>query len=339
MPSAALMKRKRIRRARRTRREQLRAVLAVPVVPTLLTLGNVVCGLGSITLAAKSATAAGNSNSLYWATMLIFAAMVFDMLDGAAARVTRQCSQFGVQLDSLCDVVSFGVAPAFLLLQHAPWGYHPRVLWVIAALYLVCAVLRLARFNVETSSSDSHSWFSGLPSPGAAAVVASFSLVLAGEALLMPDWLRSLMANEKMITGALRHALPIMTVAVSILMVSRVRFPHIAVQSLRGRRRFQQLVQIIFAIAAILALGEFAAPLILTAYVCGAVLRAAWNYYRREEIVAEPQSSAVPAGESLANKPRTIDPSLRRPANRPATQKPAAAKRPILSILLGRRRV
>src|SRR5207244_2409958 len=100
---------------------------------------------------------------------LILAAMIFDALDGYAARLTRSASEFGGQLDSLCDAISFGLAPAFLLLRLRLQWQSPAVqqaIAVIAALYLVCAILRLARFNVENSPDPaSHRRFKGLPSP------------------------------------------------------------------------------------------------------------------------------------------------------------------------------
>ena len=110
---------------------------------------------------------------------LIFVAMIFDGLDGYVARLSRTASDFGAQLDSLCDVVSFGVAPGFLLVKMCPqFTYlHRQAVWVIAAAFAACAALRLARFNVETSDDDDHLYFSGLPSPAAAAVIAGFAIM------------------------------------------------------------------------------------------------------------------------------------------------------------------
>ena len=137
------------------RRKKLFAVL-----PTMLTLGNAVCGFGAITFAAKW-SGGDPALSLFIASCLIYLAMVFDALDGSAARLTNQTSEFGAQLDSLCDAISFGAAPAFLMLQFSQSrDFHPRFLWLIAALYVVCAVLRLARFNVETDEDDAHDCFS-----------------------------------------------------------------------------------------------------------------------------------------------------------------------------------
>ena len=93
---------------RRTRRQKVFAVL-----PTLLTLCNAACGFGAITITAKVGPEHFGGSELFTASQLIFLAMLFDMLDGSAARLTNQTSDFGAQLDSLCDAISFGVAPAF----------------------------------------------------------------------------------------------------------------------------------------------------------------------------------------------------------------------------------
>src|SRR5207248_7895554 len=107
--------------------------------------------------------------------------MVFDVFDGLAARLSRSASNFGGQLDSLCDAISFGAAPAFLLLRLGPSAEKPflhQTLAVIATLYVLCAVLRLARFNVEnTPDPASHKRFRGLPSPAAAGCLASLAVL------------------------------------------------------------------------------------------------------------------------------------------------------------------
>ena len=108
--------------------------------------------------------------------------MIFDALDGRVARLMRKTSDFGAQMDSLADVISFGVAPAFLLIglvskallgdgQVSPISdqISGRIVWIIAAVYVCCGALRLARFNVENVHDESsHMWFKGLPIPGAA---------------------------------------------------------------------------------------------------------------------------------------------------------------------------
>lgn len=241
----------------------------LPLLPTLLTLGNGCCGLGSASYAMH---AAQEDRPLLFAGLLIFAAMIFDMLDGTAARWMRQTSRFGAELDSLCDAVSFGVAPALIVMQITA-DYHPRILWVIAALFMACAVLRLARFNVETSD---RAWFSGLPSPAAAATIASLAMIAANEpALMLPEAVRAYLPDEAGLLRAVRNAVPVMAVVLAALMVSRIRYPHLVYQWLHSRRHFQHVAQGVFALAAIVALGAWAAPLALLAFVAASPLRAA----------------------------------------------------------------
>jgi CDP-diacylglycerol--serine O-phosphatidyltransferase len=235
--------------------------------------------------------------------------MVFDALDGSAARWTKQTSEFGAQLDSLCDAISFGAAPAFLMLQFSlSRDYHPRLLWLIAALYVVCAVLRLARFNVETDEDDSHGFFSGLPSPAAAGTVASFPIMVYGLKHMeepehdilwqqFADWLDPLTVK----------ILPLITFAVACLMVSRVRYVHLFNTLMRGRRNRQHLIQLVFALAVIFILPQLSVPLLFCWFAFAAPLRALWN----ESVVrwwhrGHPQP--VTAGASAASPPAAVTP-------------------------------
>jgi CDP-diacylglycerol--serine O-phosphatidyltransferase len=161
-------------------------VKKIAIIPTLLTLGNGVCGFVAIVLASKigtgDRTADADAQLFALSGWLIVGAMLFDALDGYVARLSRTASKFGGELDSLCDAISFGVAPAFLLLRLGPsWEAQPllnRVLGGLAALYMVCTILRLARFNVEnTTEASGHKRFRGLPSPGAAGCLASLAIV------------------------------------------------------------------------------------------------------------------------------------------------------------------
>jgi CDP-diacylglycerol--serine O-phosphatidyltransferase len=267
------------------------------VLPTLLTLGNAVCGFGAITFAAKVGPESVNENSVVFiAGLLIFVGMVFDMLDGSAARWAKQASNFGAQLDSLCDVVTFGVAPAFIMLKFSR-EYHPRLLWVIAVLYMVCAVLRLARFNVETGEEDSHDSFSGLPSPAAAGTVASFAIAMPSLINLVdPEMPELTQQIGRFLIPAARMSLPFITLAVACLMVSRIRYPHAFNQLFRGRRNFQHLVQLIFALVAIFAVRELAVPLIFAWFALASPLRALWHEVvtRRFAAVPKPASEAHP---------------------------------------------
>lgn len=264
-----------LRQERKRRRRQR----MVAVLPTLLTLGNAASGFGSITFAAKIGPELTDGNELLIAAALIFIAMIFDMLDGSAARWARQTSNFGAELDSLCDGVSFGVAPAFLMLQFSR-EYHPRLLWVIGALFVVCALLRLARFNVETEEDDSHEFFSGLPSPAAAGTVASFPIAMRGlKKLTTPDMHATVVQAAEWLIPAIKMALPIITLTVACLMVSRIRYSHVFNQLLRGRRSRTHVIQLIFTIAVIVTVPELAVPLIFCYFAFASPIRALWTEF------------------------------------------------------------
>lgn len=264
-----------------SRRERVFAVL-----PTLLTLGNALCGFAAITYCARlgiEETQAGDSHLLY-ASLCIFAGMLFDALDGRAARWANQSSEFGAQLDSLCDVVTFGVAPAFLMRQFSLQSalFAPRIMWVIAGLYVACAILRLARFTVETDEDDSHDHFSGLPSPAAAGVLASFPVAmyglgkLTGSGAELSDFARRL---TDWLPNICIEALPLITLAVACLMVSRIRYSHVFNQMFTGRRSRSHVIQIVFTGAVVFSVREMAVPLIFCYFAFASPLRALWQSF------------------------------------------------------------
>ncbi len=263
----------------------------------MLTLGNAACGFGAVTFAAKVGPDTGGGEELVIASLLIFLAMLFDALDGSAARLTDQTSEFGAQLDSLCDAISFGLAPAFLMLQFLSPTHHlnlmdellqganvrlfeyPRkLLWVIAVLYVLCALLRLARFNVETDDEDSHDFFSGLPSPAAAGTIASFPLAVRGLAIFANEPTSALYHIARRSIGGIALLLPIITLAVAMLMVSRLRYPHVFNQFFKGSRTRSQVLQLVFCTAMLFLMKE-TLPLILCYFAFGPPLRAGFNEY------------------------------------------------------------
>lgn len=252
---------------RRTLRQASGAIL-----PTLATLGNLICGFGAIYCAARGASE-GVEDFIYaeityftvggW---LIFLSMVFDALDGRLARMTRSTSDLGAQLDSLADVVSFGAAPAFLMLMMV--GHYVasdwlndhwlvgtdrgarvavRGVWVIGAVFVSCAALRLARFNVETSEDEAaHIWFKGLPSPGAAAAIASLALLM--------EWFVSHFGDGSSgwSVRLVFWALPVITLAAGLMMVSNVPYPHAVNRFMRGRHPFRNLVGVVLLVALVI---------------------------------------------------------------------------------------
>jgi CDP-diacylglycerol--serine O-phosphatidyltransferase len=170
------------------------------IVPSLFTTFNIFCGFLSIIY-----TSQGQFSIAAW---VIIIAAVFDSLDGIMARMTRSSSQFGVELDSLADVVSFGVAPSFMAYQVylrtiEPWGI------LIAALPVVLGAIRLARFNVQLIGFDKE-YFNGLPIPMQAITMCAFILQF---------------GYEKIIAGSLASIeLIVLVVVLSLLMVSHVKY-------------------------------------------------------------------------------------------------------------------
>jgi CDP-diacylglycerol--serine O-phosphatidyltransferase len=262
-------------------------VKKIAILPTLLTVGNAVCGFGAIVAASKIGQVGPKllSDEYYFALSgwLIIAAMLFDGVDGYVARLSRSASKFGGELDSLCDAISFGAAPAFLVLRLGPgWDqsvFH-QLLACIATLYMVCAILRLARFNVEnTPDPASHKRFRGLPSPGAAGCLASLA-ILRGQ---LDRWHKYLDAVQ--VSRWIEVCVMLGALAVALLMVSNVPYPHVTKQILRGRRHFNHLIQIILAGFVIVLIQELALILLFWAYALGMPLRHAWIRRRQREAV------------------------------------------------------
>jgi CDP-diacylglycerol--serine O-phosphatidyltransferase len=251
-------------------------VKRIAILPTLLTLGNAVCGFASIHYASKIAIGASDETARQYfgvSSVLIFAAMVFDALDGYVARLAKTASEFGGQLDSLCDAISFGLAPAFLLLrmcQGDDWSRPPlkHGVVVIAALYMVCALLRLARFNIENSPDPAgHKRFKGLPSPAAAGCLAALAL-LRSESPESWGWL-----DETRVQLALKAYAAPGALIVAVLMVSRFSYPHFTKQLFRRRRQFNFVVQVVLLLAVVTMLPAQSLFALFWAYALSAPVR------------------------------------------------------------------
>ncbi len=150
---------------------------------------------------------------------------------------------------------------------------------MIGALFVLCVLMRLARFNVELDEDDSHDFFSGLPSPAAAGTVASFPLAMRGLIDLAGDTEAAGSATATWLVPAMKIALPLVTFAVACLMVSRVRYPHLFNQLFRGRRNRKHVIQLVFAAAAVYVVGEMAIPLIFCFFAFAAPIRAGWTEF------------------------------------------------------------
>lgn len=186
------------------------------VLPNLMTTGNLACGFFAVLQAIK-----GN---FAWSAYAIVVAAVFDQLDGRLARLTRSTSKFGAEYDSLCDLVSFGMAPAMMLYL---WALQPfgRLGWVVSFLFVACGALRLARFNVQANVVEKN-YFQGLPIPMAAGIVASS--VLAFQDLELEP-----MGNVGLL---------VMTIVLAFVMVSNFRFRSFKDLDLKERLPFRYLI-------------------------------------------------------------------------------------------------
>jgi len=225
--------------------------------------------------------------------------MLFDALDGYVARLSKSASKFGAELDSLCDAISFGLAPAFILMRMGPGWEYPSLhqfLAGVATLYMVCTLLRLARFNVESAIEGSSKVFRGLPSPGAAGCLATLAIVRGGLyqfTTFDPSLMRVLVESWATL-GAL---------ALALLMVSRIPYPHATKQflnqSLRGRRHLSHLVQLLLLGFVVVMIHEVALLITFWLYAVGLPLRYAILRSLRPQAFPTP---AAPHGDDLLSR-------------------------------------
>ena len=257
-----------------------------PILPTLVTLGNLVCGFVAIAYVLK---AESNPEKFgMWiglAGWLILFAMVFDSLDGKIARMSGNTSKFGAELDSLCDIVSFGVAPALIIKALATTQHFlPRLSWATSILFVICVALRLARFNVETDESEeSHMYFKGLPAPAAAAFIAALTIMyyelrnVAGGA---PEFRGVARALEPYMDSLL-YVMPYVGVVLALLMISRVRYMHILNRLLRGREALDYIITLLLAVIVVVLTQPFSLPILFGVYIFGSLV-----VWLAEEIMA-----------------------------------------------------
>src|SRR5690242_20113302 len=231
--------RPRLQFLRRANDRRARFRRGVYLLPSLFTMGNMFCGYICIVYAMR-----GDYES---AAPFIGVAVVLDMLDGRIARMTGSASAFGVEFDSLADVISFGVAPAILAYA---WGLAPlgRIGLAAGFLFVSAAAMRLARFNIQTGSGADKRYFVGMPSPAAAGVLAS-------TVYAYPWGLYDY-----------RAALPVLAMVLTpaVLMVSTIRFRSFKTPDLQSRRPYTVLILIAAVIAAVWAHPR--AVLVIMAY-------------------------------------------------------------------------
>jgi CDP-diacylglycerol--serine O-phosphatidyltransferase len=247
-------------------------------LPNLFTAGNLFCGFLALTIIVSAPSLyhlqppyadmamqfAAAKQSIYWALELVLLACVFDLLDGRVARMGGYESPFGREFDSLADVVSFGLVPAFLVhrivLSDVFREDMAELGWFIASVYVICGALRLARFNCLSAMQDENkdekvdkggdsSEFVGFPIPAAAGLVASITYFLI--------WFE----ERDFTKGNWKFALPVLLLFLSAMMVSKVKYPTFKKVNLRGSRSFMVMVVAAILIGLMFTVGrKFALP-------------------------------------------------------------------------------
>jgi CDP-diacylglycerol--serine O-phosphatidyltransferase len=264
--------------------------LKIYFLPNLLTAGNLFCGFVALTKIVEADPLGDNYVSqIYLALIFILFACVCDLFDGRVARWGGAESPFGREFDSLADLISFGVAPAFLvhrIVLRDVFPEHPELGWFIASIYLICGAFRLARFNVlSMQPGGSGREFVGFPIPSAAALVASLTLFIM--------WVE----EKDFPKGKWRFLLPVLLLFLSWMMVSQVRYPSFKSLNLRATRTFTKTLVAILFVGCVVILREkilvFLLPLFFTAYLIYGFVRPrisrAWRREIEEEDEDEPE--------------------------------------------------
>ena len=266
-----------------TRRQRAREK-TMAVLPSLFTIANALCGFFAIFLASRPVDAKlpFEWTPLTYSALFIFTGMVFDALDGRIARMTGQTSDLGEQLDSMSDMVTFGVAPAFLavrltVLNNTPFlsyqqdQYFDRAALIVAMIYVACTALRLARFNVELENPEEkdHMTFKGLPSPGAAGTIAS--LILLHQHFLARN-------NDPGTIGATSIGMVLILLLVAIAMVSSLRYSHVMNRYVRGRAHFETIAMIVCVLLLLAIAPQKSLAAMLVIYALSAPVT--WAYQR-----------------------------------------------------------
>lgn len=282
---------RRLRLRRHGRRAYIRSVY---FLPSLATLGNAICGFGAIYVAGLHGSSIdardpitiwSAGHAFVMAAYLIFVAMIFDALDGRLARFARHTTDFGGQLDSLADVISFGAAPAYLALQVMKHNlpdlplFTSRLFWAIGALYMACAAMRLARFNVSNEHGEQHHFsFLGLPSPGAAGAVAS--------AVLLQQEFRPPAGEFNLFFYCATWALAPIVLIAGLMMVSNIRYSHLVNRYLRGRRPIGVLVVAVAVLLALVVAHVYTLAATTLTYMLSGLILAAFRRLRPKPPVA-----------------------------------------------------
>ena len=274
-------------------------------LPNLMTAGNLFCGFVAVIMCIQAHYAMRGSdiitveasNLFTRAVWLIFGAMAFDALDGRLARMGGKESFFGAEFDSLADVVSFGLAPAlmvFFLILSPTQGYPDfrKIGWLLGFIYLLCAAIRLARFNVITHpllqkpGKRSNKDFVGLPVPAAAGTVAAlvmFLLNLAKHERELQRW---------------ALALPVLMLLIAFLMISTVRYPSGKQIDFQTKTKLTTLILYVVVAAGVVVYKEYGMLACCLGYIFYGLGR---HIRRRGTPTAQPDSGSRPDDDTASD--------------------------------------
>src|ERR1700722_17113600 len=255
--------------------------LKIYFLPNLLTAGNLFCGFVALTKIVGAHPY--DFNQIKFALAFILLACIFDLFDGRVARMGGRESAFGREFDSLADLISFGVAPAFLVhrvVLKDVFINHPEFGWFIASIYLICGAFRLARFNcLAAMDGGGGKKFLGFPIPSAAGLVASLTLLMM--------WIY----KKDFATGYWKYLLPVLMLFLSWMMVSEVKYPTFKGLDLRATRTFTKTLIGILFIGSVIILQEkiliIVLPIFFTSYLIYGFIRPHISRKMRQEIEDE----------------------------------------------------
>jgi len=256
------------------------------VLPTIFTIGTIFCGFYALINAVKG--------EFDLAAIAIGLAVVFDGMDGRIARLTNSCSEFGVQIDSLADIVTFGVAPSVLAYiwglksiatSFPPYAKHVQQIgWIVSFAFLICGAMRLARFNLQSlrpqsSHPSSRKSFVGMPIPAGAGMIAA---VIHFTPDPVTDWAAGALWN--ILVGLL-----------AFLMISTIRYPSFKELDLRNRRSYVNVYLLAMLVALIYLYSQVVLLLLATVYVSSGLIVKIYNLLKhKNESILSSETLVVP---------------------------------------------
>lgn len=269
---------------------------AIFLLPNLFTASNLILGFLSIILTFNDSLGLklgqdGHELPFVWSGRLILIAIFMDMMDGRVARAANATSRFGVEFDSMSDLVSFGIAPAVLMyatvLRYLPFWFGVAP----AALYVACAAIRLARFNVQSGVEEKDK-FMGLPSPAAAGLLASYVLLSRWSGWDGRPLVTTVMNFYENKVGVIEGVcVPLLTICVALLMVSTVRYPSMKKMNWEKVKPVT-LVAVVLVLYFLFTAAEFTAFALLLTYLLwgalGSLVKGGLGRLRQDRIPRTP---------------------------------------------------